>query len=78
MDFSFSTNLIKAVIIVHRELVGVRQLPDPVEEDGLAVADAERQVSGELGGVLHQKQSVWAGTEELLNLQYSIFSIIEE
>ena len=64
-----STNLIKTVIIVHGELVGVLELPDPVEEDGVTVADAERHVPGKLGGVLHQKQSVRAGTEDLLNLQ---------
>ena len=40
--------IIKALIVVHSEPPAVLQLPDPVAEDGLAVADAESQVASKL------------------------------
>ena len=50
--------IFKGLIIVHSEPPAVLELPDPVAQHGLLVADAEGEVARELCGVLHQEQSV--------------------
>ena len=77
-DHSVSINnkhLIKAVVIVHSELAGVLEVSDPVQQDGLVVADAECQITSKLCGVLHQEQSIRPTTEQLLNLDKKIAAI---
>ena len=68
-------HLIKAVVIVHSELAGVLEVSDPVQQDGLVVADAECQITSKLCGVLHQEQSIRPTTEQLLNLDKKIAAI---